>query len=100
MVGYASEQAHSCIWRAFDMLGICKDNLRSIKCNDNYEMDIDALKAEIEKTALFAISLSPLSARQAPSKQAQLMIWTRLLISVKRKIYGSMLTARSAQRLF
>ena len=53
MVGYASEQAHSCIWRAFDMLGICKDNLRSIKCNDNYEMDIDALKAEIEKDRAF-----------------------------------------------
>ena len=53
MVGYASEQAHSCIGRAFDMLGICKDNLRKIKCNDNFEMDLDALKAEIEKDRAF-----------------------------------------------
>jgi len=53
MVGYASEQAHSCIGRAFDMLGICKDNLRKIKCNENYEMDLDALKAEIEKDRAF-----------------------------------------------
>jgi len=52
-VGYASEQAHSCIGRAFDMLGICKDNLRKIKCNDNFEMDLDALKAEIEKDRAF-----------------------------------------------
>jgi len=54
MVGYASEQAHSCIGRAFDMLGICKDNLRKIKCNDDFEMDLDALKAEIEKDRAFA----------------------------------------------
>ena len=53
MVGYASEQAHSCIGRAFDMLGICKDNLRKIKCNENYEMDLEALKAEIEKDRAF-----------------------------------------------
>jgi len=53
MVGYASEQAHSCIGRAFDMLGICKDNLRKIKTNDKFEMDLDALKAEIEKDRAF-----------------------------------------------
>jgi len=48
-VGYTSEQTHSCIGRAFDMLGICKDNLRKIQCNDKFEMDLDALKAEIEE---------------------------------------------------
>jgi len=52
-VGYTSEQAHSCIGRAFDMLGICKDNLRKIKCNDNFEMDLEALQAEIEKDRAF-----------------------------------------------
>ncbi|MEP1231251.1 MAG: pyridoxal-dependent decarboxylase [Litorimonas sp.] len=49
LIGYTSEQAHSCISRAFDMLGICKDNLRKITCNDDFEIDIDALKTQIAK---------------------------------------------------
>jgi len=49
LVGYTSDQAHSCIARAFDMLGICKDNLRKIACNDAFEMDLDALKTAIDK---------------------------------------------------
>jgi len=47
MTGYTSEQAHSCIGRAFDMLGICKNNLRKIPCNADFEIDIEALKAQI-----------------------------------------------------
>lgn len=47
MIGYTSEQAHSCIARAFNLLGLGKDNLRTIKCNADFEMDLDALNEAI-----------------------------------------------------
>jgi len=47
LIGYTSDQAHSCIGRAFDMLGICKNNLRKISCNADFEIDLKALKAQI-----------------------------------------------------
>lgn len=53
LVGYTSEQAHSCIGRAFDLLGICKENLRKIKCNENFEMDLDTLKAQMDEDRAF-----------------------------------------------
>jgi len=48
LVGYTSEQAHSCIVRAFNLLGLGKQALRKVKCDENFEMDLDALSAAIK----------------------------------------------------
>lgn len=60
LVGYTSEQTHSCVGRAFDVLGIGKDSLRQIPCNAAFEIDtgalLEALKADRDKGLLpFAI---------------------------------------------
>ena len=47
LVGYTSIQTHSCVTRAFDILGIGSDALRKIPVNDAFEIDIAALKAAI-----------------------------------------------------
>lgn len=47
LVGYASEQAHSCQGRAFDLLGLGSDALRKIPCDDYFQMDLHALKKAI-----------------------------------------------------
>lgn len=49
LVGYTSTEAHSCIARAFDMLGLGMDALRSIPVDEHYRMDIDALRAAIKE---------------------------------------------------
>lgn len=49
LVGYASAQAHSCMPRAFDMLGLGADAMRKVPCNANYEMDLDALRRMIRQ---------------------------------------------------
>lgn len=49
LVGYASEQAHSCLSRAFDLLGLGSDSLRKVSCNPNFEMNIDALQRMIDQ---------------------------------------------------
>ncbi len=49
LVGYCSDQAHSCVKRAFDMLGLGTEALRLVPCNDAFEMDMDALRAMITK---------------------------------------------------
>ena len=46
-VGYASAQAHNCVVRTFDLLGLGRDALRLIPVNAAYEMDIKALKSAI-----------------------------------------------------
>ncbi len=43
LVGYASSQAHNCVARAFDLLGLGADALRSVPVNAAYEMDVAAL---------------------------------------------------------
>jgi len=48
LVGYTSSQAHACVSRAFDILGLGADALRKIPVNERFEMDIDALRAAIE----------------------------------------------------
>ena len=45
LVGYASSQAHNCVARAFDLLGLGADALRAVPVNAAYEMDVAALKA-------------------------------------------------------
>ena len=47
LVGYTSAEAHSCIARTFDMLGLGLDGLRSIPVDDGYRMDIEALRQAI-----------------------------------------------------
>lgn len=47
LAGYASAQAHSCIGRAFDLLGLGSNSLRPIACDSNYQMDAGALKKAI-----------------------------------------------------
>ncbi len=49
LVGYASSQAHNCVARAFDLLGLGADALCSVPVNAAYEMDVAALKAMIAK---------------------------------------------------
>jgi len=49
LVGYTGAQTHSCVRRAFDLLGIGKEALRLIPCNDAFEIELDALKAAIAK---------------------------------------------------
>lgn len=47
LVGYASSQAHNCVARAFDLLGLGADALRAVPVNAAYEMDVTALAAMI-----------------------------------------------------
>ena len=49
LVGYVSEQAHSCLARAFDMIGLGTASVRKIAVTQNYEIDIAALDAQIQR---------------------------------------------------
>jgi len=48
LVGYASQEAHSCVARAFDLLGLGTAALRSVPVNDAFEMDPHALEEAIK----------------------------------------------------
>ncbi len=43
LVGYASDQAHNCVARAFDMLGLGAGALRAVPVNAAFEMELGAL---------------------------------------------------------
>ncbi|MEL6567878.1 MAG: pyridoxal-dependent decarboxylase, partial [Pseudomonadota bacterium] len=47
LVGYTSSEAHSCVARAFDMLGLGTDALRTVPVTDAFEMDVEALSEAI-----------------------------------------------------
>ena len=47
LVGYASSEAHSCMARTFDLMGLGMDALRSVPVDDAYRMDIEALRQAI-----------------------------------------------------
>ncbi|KJS35509.1 MAG: cytochrome D ubiquinol oxidase subunit I [Hyphomonas sp. BRH_c22] len=49
LVGYTSTETHSCVARAFDMVGLGTDALRRIPANDRFEIDMDALRTAITK---------------------------------------------------
>jgi aromatic-L-amino-acid decarboxylase len=49
LTAYASTQAHACISKTFDILGLGQDALRPIPVDASYRMDIDALRSAIEK---------------------------------------------------
>ena len=48
LVGYTSSEAHSCVARAFDMLGLGTTSLRRVPVNGAFEMNIGALQQAIE----------------------------------------------------
>ena len=47
LVGYTSAQTHSCVARAFDILGLGSDALRKIAVNDRFQIDTAALRSAI-----------------------------------------------------
>jgi glutamate/tyrosine decarboxylase-like PLP-dependent enzyme len=49
LVGYTSTQTHSCVARAFDILGLGSDTLRKIPVDSNFQIDLDALKSAIAR---------------------------------------------------
>lgn len=49
LVGYTSAGAHSCLDRAFDMLGLGSEALRKVPVDDNGQMRCDALKTAIDQ---------------------------------------------------
>lgn len=49
LVGYTSEQAHSCLARAFDMIGLGTDALRKVRVTDDFRMDLKDLAAQIAR---------------------------------------------------
>lgn len=49
LTAYASTQAHACISKTFDILGLGQDALRPIPVDASYRMDINALREVIEK---------------------------------------------------
>lgn len=49
LVGYVSEQAHSCLARAFDMIGLGAGALRTVPVTQTYEIDIEALTNQIAR---------------------------------------------------
>jgi len=49
LVVYASTQAHSCIQKSIELLGLGSQYLRRIPVNDAYQIDVEALKTQIEQ---------------------------------------------------
>lgn len=49
MMVYASKEVHNCINKSVDMLGLGSDSLRLIDVDENYEINISALKDQIMK---------------------------------------------------
>jgi aromatic-L-amino-acid decarboxylase len=49
MLIYTSTEAHSCIQKAAEIIGIGTDGVRKIEVNDNYEMDVVQLEKMIER---------------------------------------------------
>ncbi|WP_170386179.1 pyridoxal phosphate-dependent decarboxylase family protein [Ruegeria atlantica] len=47
LVGYTSEQTHSCVARAFDILGLGSAALRKVPTDADYRLDLNALEAAL-----------------------------------------------------
>ncbi len=65
LVGYTSAEAHSCVARTFDMMGLGMEALRNVAVDADYRMDIDALRAAIE--ADLAAGLKPFCVTGSPA---------------------------------
>jgi len=49
LTAYCSSETHNCLGKAAEVIGIGNEQLRKIAVNDNYEIDIEALKAKIKE---------------------------------------------------
>ena len=49
LTGYVSREAHSCIGKAFELLGLGRGALRRIRVDDNFAIDIGRLRAEVKQ---------------------------------------------------
>ena len=49
LVGYMAQGAHSCLTRAFDLLGLGSDALRLVPVRTDFTMDLEALGAMVEE---------------------------------------------------
>ena len=49
LTGYVSAEAHSCLARAFDMIGLGTDALRIIPVNDAFQIDVLALSDQVRR---------------------------------------------------
>ena len=49
LTAYTSEQAHSCIARAFDLLGLGSDALRKVRVTPEFKIDVEDLTRQIER---------------------------------------------------
>ncbi|MDF1614080.1 pyridoxal phosphate-dependent decarboxylase family protein [Desulfurivibrio dismutans] len=47
LVGYASEQSHNSVLKAFQLLGLGGEHLRAVPVNDDFTMDTEALAEQI-----------------------------------------------------
>ncbi len=65
LVGYTSAEAHSCVARTFDMMGLGMEALRNVAVDVDYRMDINALRAAIE--ADLAAGLKPFCVTGSPA---------------------------------
>ena len=57
LVGYAAAGTHSCVKRAFDILGLGSDQLRMVPVGADFTMDVDALRDAVDADA--AAGLTP-----------------------------------------
>jgi len=48
MTLYVSEEGHHCLERSVELLGLGNENLRRVRTNDDYQIDLDVLEKAIE----------------------------------------------------
>jgi glutamate/tyrosine decarboxylase-like PLP-dependent enzyme len=49
LTGYVSREAHSCVSKAFELLGLGRNALRLIRTDRNFAIDPDRLRAEVQQ---------------------------------------------------
>ncbi len=47
LVGYTSQEAHNCLARAFDFIGLGEDALRRVPVTSDFEIDLEALAEQV-----------------------------------------------------
>jgi aromatic-L-amino-acid decarboxylase len=49
LTGYVSREGHSCVSKAFELLGLGRDALRRVRTDQDFAMDLDRLRAEVKQ---------------------------------------------------
>jgi aromatic-L-amino-acid decarboxylase len=49
LTGYVSREGHSCVTKAFELLGLGRDALRRIQTDQDFAMNLDRLRAEVKQ---------------------------------------------------